>query len=89
VTLQRVRESRAAAAARSRASPAWTSPYPATSVSAPDTTGGTLHLTVHARHNQRIGGHRALLLIEYLSDSKIAGPPVATWALWTLEGTDI
>ena len=59
------------------------------SVSVRDTQGGTLRLTVHSRSSQRVGGHQSLLLIEYLTDSKIPGPSTVTWALWTLDGTDV
>ena len=59
------------------------------SVSVRDTQGGTLRLTVHSRSSQRVGGHQSLLLIEYLTDSRIPGPPTVTWALWTLDGTGI
>jgi hypothetical protein len=59
------------------------------SVSVPDTQGGTLREMVHARFTQRVGGHQALLLVEHLSDSRIAGPPVVTYTLWTIYGTDI
>ncbi len=59
------------------------------SVTVPDVNGGKLQQTVHARFTQRVGGHRSLLLIEYLSDTKVGGPPLVTWALWTLDGTDI
>jgi hypothetical protein len=59
------------------------------SVSVRDTQGGTLRLIVHSRSSQRVGGHQSLLLIEYLTDSKIPGPSTVTWALWTLDGTDV
>jgi hypothetical protein len=58
-------------------------------VSVRDTQGGTLTQLVHARYTQRVGGHRALLLIEYLTDTKIPGPPTVTYALWTLDGTNV
>jgi hypothetical protein len=59
------------------------------SASFSDTTGGTLRYTVHSRSEQRVGSHEALLLVEDLSDSKIAGPPVVTWALWTQVNGDV
>jgi len=54
-----------------------------------DTQGGTLIQLVHARHTENVGGHHALLLTEYLEDSKIPGPPSVTYALWTLDGTGV
>jgi hypothetical protein len=59
------------------------------SASTKDTEGGTLKRTVHSRSAPHVGGHKSLLLAEYLSDSKISGPPSVTYALWTLDGTDI
>jgi hypothetical protein len=59
------------------------------SVSFPDTNGGTLKETVHSRSEQRVAGHEALLLVEDLSDSKVSGPPVVTWALWTQVNDDV
>jgi len=55
----------------------------------PDTMGGTLIHQVHARHTENVGGHHALLLTEYLADTKIPGPPTVTYALWTLDGTSV
>ena len=57
------------------------------SVSVRGTQDGTLTELVHARFIQRVDGHQALLVIEYLTDSKVGGPPTVT--LWTLDGTDI
>lgn len=54
-----------------------------------DVNGGTLGLTVHSRSSLRVAGHQALLVIEYLTDSRVAGPPLVTWWLWTLDGTDV
>jgi hypothetical protein len=59
------------------------------SVSEPDTNGGTLRETVHARSTPRVGGHKSLLLIQYLTDTKIGGPPLVTYELWTPVGTDV
>jgi hypothetical protein len=59
------------------------------SVSFSDGQGGTLRETVHARKAERVGGHQSLLLTEYLTDSKIGGPPLVTDALWTIDGTDV
>jgi hypothetical protein len=54
-----------------------------------DTAGGTLTQLVHARYTERVHGHQALLLVEYLTDSRVPGPPTVTYALWTLDGTDV
>jgi hypothetical protein len=54
-----------------------------------DGKGGTLKRTVHARQALRVGGHQSLLLTEYLWDSRVKGPPLVTFALWTLDGTDV
>jgi len=62
---------------------------PCRSMTEPDTQGGTLRFTVHSQSKQRVDGHQALQLIEYMSDSKIAGPPVVTYVLWTVDGTDV
>jgi hypothetical protein len=59
------------------------------SASFSDTKGGTLTETVQSRSSQRVGSHEALLLVEGLSDSKVPGPPVVTWALWTQVNDDI
>lgn len=59
------------------------------SASVPDGHGGTLKHTVHARTVERVGGHQSLLLTEFLTDTKIPGPPSVTDALWTLDGTDV
>jgi hypothetical protein len=54
-----------------------------------DTKGGTLRWTVHSRSSQHVGGHQALQLVEYLSDSTVPGPPTTIDVLWTIDGTDI
>ena len=59
------------------------------SVSFSDGHGGTIRETVHARKAERVGGHPSLLLTEYLTDSRIGGPPVVTVALWTVAGPDV
>lgn len=59
------------------------------SVSTSDTEGGTLHWTVHSRSKPRVGGHQALQVVEYLSFSKVPGPPLVSYLLWTLSGADI
>ena len=57
--------------------------------SALDPKGGQIVEQVHSRSAQRVGGHQALLLVEYLTDTRIKGSPLVTDALWTLDGTDI
>ena len=57
--------------------------------SAPDPKGGRIVEQVHSRSTQRVGGHQALLLVEYLTDTKLGGSPLVTDALWTLDGTNI
>ena len=59
------------------------------SVSTADGHGGTLRQTVHSRKAERVGGHQSLLLTEYLTDTRIGGPPVVTVALWTVFGPDV
>jgi hypothetical protein len=59
------------------------------SVGVADGHGGTLRQTVHTRKAERVGGHQSLLLTEYLTDTRIGGPPVVTVALWTVVGTDV
>jgi PknH-like extracellular domain len=54
-----------------------------------DPKGGQIVDQVHSRSTQRVGGHQALLLVEYLTDTRIKGSPLVTDALWTLDGTDI
>ena len=58
------------------------------SVSSKDTNGGTLKQTVHSRSALRVGGHQSLKLVEYLTDTKIPGPPLVTDVLFTVDGTD-
>lgn len=53
-----------------------------------DTKGGTLKYTLHSQSTKRVGGHQAVQLIEYLSDSTVQGPPLVTYVLWTIDGTD-
>jgi hypothetical protein len=59
------------------------------SVSASDTKGGTLRWTMHSQSKPRVGGHQALQIVEYLSDSKVPGPPLVSYLLWTLNGAYI
>jgi PknH-like extracellular domain len=59
------------------------------STTASDTKGGTLRWAVHSQSKQRVGGHQALQVVEYLSDSKVPGPPSVTYLLWTVNGADI
>ncbi len=59
------------------------------SVSVKDGHGGLLKQVVHSRTTERVGGHPSLLLVEYLTDTKVSGAPLVTEALWTLDGTDV
>jgi hypothetical protein len=59
------------------------------SVSVTDGHGGLLKQLVHSRTAERVGGHQSLLLVEYLTDTKVSGAPLVTEALWTLDGTDV
>jgi hypothetical protein len=54
-----------------------------------DGVGGSLRRTVRSQSKQRVGGHQAVQLVESLSDSKIVGPPVLTYMLWTIDGADV
>ena len=58
-------------------------------VTSPDGQGGSLRRTVRSQSKQRVGGHQAVQLVESMTDSKIAGPAVLTYVLWTIDGTDI
>jgi len=58
------------------------------SVSEKDTNGGTLTHKVHSRSALRVGGHQSLKLVEYLTDTKIPGPPLVTDVLLTVDGPD-
>jgi hypothetical protein len=59
------------------------------SLTEPDGSGGTVRVTVHSETKQRVGGHQARRIIEYVTDSKIAGPPLQVYLLWTLAGTGV
>ena len=59
------------------------------STSVSDTKGGTLRWAVHSQSKLRVGGHQALQVVEYLSDSKVPGPPAVSYLLWTVNGADI
>ena len=59
------------------------------SVSGSDGSGGTLRRTLHSQSKERVGGHQATQIVEYSADSKIPGPPLRIYVLWTLVGTDV
>jgi hypothetical protein len=59
------------------------------SVTASDTTGGTLHWVAHSQSKQRVGSDQALQVVEYVSDSKVPGSPTVIYLLWTANGTDV
>ena len=54
-----------------------------------DASGGTLLLTVHSQTKQHVGGHQALQIVQFIRDSKISGPAVPVYRLWTIDGTDL
>ena len=54
-----------------------------------DGSGGTLRETVHSATKQRVGGHQALQIIQFITDSKVSGPAVPVYLLWTINGTDV
>lgn len=58
-------------------------------VTSSDGTGGSLRRTVRSRSKQRVGGHQAVQVVEAMSDSKVPGPALVTYVLWTIDGTDI
>jgi PknH-like extracellular domain len=58
-------------------------------VASSDGQGGTLKRIVRSQSKQRVGGHQALLLVDLLSDSEVAGPALDTYVLWTIDGADI
>jgi hypothetical protein len=59
------------------------------SVSEPDGMGGTARIRVHSLTKQRVGGHHALRVIAYVSDSKLAGTTLSIDFLWTVAGTHV
>ena len=59
------------------------------SLSLPDGSGGTLRETVRSQTKQRVGGHQALQIVQYIADSKISGPAVPVYLLWTIDGADV
>ena len=58
-------------------------------VTSSDGTGGSLRRTVRSQSKQRVGGHQAVQVVEAMSDSKVPGPALVTYVLWTIDGTDI
>ena len=62
---------------------------PCRSVTEPDGVGGTLRLTVHSEAKQRVGGHQAVRIIAHVTDSKVTGPALAIYLLWTVTGTGV
>jgi hypothetical protein len=59
------------------------------SVSTSDTKGGTLRWAVRSRSTAHVGGHQALQISENQTDSSEPGPPIVTYILWTINGTDV
>jgi hypothetical protein len=58
------------------------------SVTSSDGKGGTIRRTVRSQ-SKRVGGHQAVQLVESVSFSTLAGPPLVIYVLWTIDGTDI
>jgi hypothetical protein len=58
-------------------------------VTSSDGKGGSLRRTVRSQSKERVGGHQAVRLVESLSDSKVAGPALDTYVLWTIDGADV
>ena len=54
-----------------------------------DGKGDTIRRTVRSQSKQRVGGHQAEQLVESVSVSKVAGQPLLTYVLWTIDGTDV
>jgi PknH-like extracellular domain len=59
------------------------------SLTGSDGSGGTLRRTVHSQSATRVGGHQATQTIEYVVDSKVPGPPLPVYLLWTIDGADV
>ena len=59
------------------------------SVTISGTKGGTLHFAVHSLSKLHVGGHQALQVVEYQTESKIPGPPFVTYLQWTINGADV
>ena len=59
------------------------------SLSVSDGSGGTLKRTVHSQVKERVGGHQATQIVEYSTDTRIPGPPLRIYLLWTISGTDV
>jgi hypothetical protein len=58
-------------------------------VTSSDGNGGSIRRTVRSQSKQRVGGHQAVRIVESVSFSKIPGPPLVIYVLWTIDGTDV
>jgi len=58
-------------------------------VTSSDGKGDFIRRTVRSQSKRRVGGHQAEQLVESVSVSKVAGPPLLTYVLWTIDGTDV
>jgi PknH-like extracellular domain len=58
-------------------------------VTSSDGNGGSIRRTVRSQSKQRVGGHQAVRLVESVSFSKVPGPPLVIYVLWTIDGTDV
>jgi hypothetical protein len=54
-----------------------------------DGHGGTQRQTIRSQSKQRVGGHQAVQLVESFTDSKVSGPALLTYVLWTIDGADV
>src|SRR5579859_1367971 len=54
-----------------------------------DGKGGTARRTIRSQSKQHVGGHQAVQLVETFTDSKIPGPALLTYVLWTIDGADV
>ncbi len=54
-----------------------------------DGQGGTQRQTIRSQSKQHVGGHQAVQLVESFTDSKVSGPALLTYVLWTIDGADV
>jgi hypothetical protein len=54
-----------------------------------DGQGGTQRRTIRSQSKQHVGGHPAVQLVESFTDSKVSGPALLTYVLWTIDGADV
>jgi len=54
-----------------------------------DGKGGSLRRTIRSQSKQHVGGHQAVQLVESFTDTKVPGPALLTYVLWTIDGADV